>query len=51
MYLWGQVSADLLIELDVPFIKIGSGDTNNYQMLEHIAKSGKPIILSTGMII
>ncbi|OXA61261.1 sialic acid synthase [Folsomia candida] len=44
-----KVSADLLIELDVPFIKIGSGDTNNYQMLEHIAKSGKPIILSTGM--
>lgn len=42
-------SADFLIEvLNVPFIKIGSGDTNNFPMIEHIAKTGKPIVLSTG---
>lgn len=42
-------SADLLIELDVAAIKIGSGDLTNLPLLEHIARHGKPIILSTGM--
>jgi sialic acid synthase SpsE len=29
--------------------KIGSGECNNYPLVEHIASYGKPIILSTGM--
>lgn len=40
---------DLLVELDVPFIKIASMDITNYDLLEYSAKSQKPIILSTGM--
>jgi N-acetylneuraminate synthase len=42
-------AADFLESLDVPAFKIGSGECNNYIFIEHIAKKGKPIILSTGM--
>lgn len=41
-------AVDLCIELDVPFIKIGSGDITWLEMLEYIASKGKPIILATG---
>jgi N-acetylneuraminate synthase len=34
---------------NVPAYKIGSGECNNYPLLEHIASFGKPVILSTGM--
>lgn len=34
---------------NVPAYKIGSGECNNYPLLEHIASFGKPIIMSTGM--
>ncbi|MBI5219589.1 MAG: N-acetylneuraminate synthase family protein [Bacteroidia bacterium] len=40
---------DLLIKLDVPFIKIASMDINNLSLLEYAAQTGKPIVLSTGM--
>ena len=36
-------------EIDVPAFKIGSGECNNYPLVEYIASFGKPIILSTGM--
>ena len=42
-------SVDLLCQFNVPAFKIASTDMNNYQLLEHISKKGKPIILSTGM--
>lgn len=42
-------AADFLEEINIPAFKIGSGECNNYQLLEHIAKYGKPMILSTGM--
>jgi len=32
----------------VPAHKIGSGDINWLEMLEHIARKGKPIFLATG---
>jgi len=38
-----------LKKFDIPAYKIGSGECNNYPLLEHIASFGKPIILSTGM--
>jgi len=40
---------DLLVKLDVPFLKIASMDINNYPLLKHIARTGKPVVLSTGM--
>jgi sialic acid synthase SpsE len=38
-----------LQKFDIPAYKIGSGECNNYPLLEHIASFGKPVILSTGM--
>lgn len=43
-----HASADLLLDLDVPVIKIASGDLTNTPLIDYVAKSGKPIILSTG---
>lgn len=40
---------DLLMDLNVPFIKIASMDINNLELLKYAAKQGKPIVLSTGM--
>ena len=42
-------AADRLHRFNVPAYKIGSGECNNYPLIKHIAKAGKPIILSTGM--
>ena len=39
----------LLDELDVPFIKIPSGEVPNLRLLRIVAEKGRPIILSTGM--
>lgn len=44
-----EKSADLLEELGVPAYKIPSGEITNWRLLEHIAKKGKTVILSTGM--
>lgn len=42
-------SADLLDELSVPLIKLGSGEVTNEPLLRHVASFGRPIVLSTGM--
>ncbi|HEY6888439.1 MAG TPA: N-acetylneuraminate synthase family protein [Solirubrobacter sp.] len=41
-------SADFLAELDMPLYKIASADLINTPLLKHVAKIGKPMILSTG---
>ena len=46
---FSRAAADRLRGWNVPAYKIGSGECNNYPLLEHIASFGKPIILSTGM--
>ena len=46
---WDEGSADFLETLDVPLYKIASADLINLPLIEHIAKMGKPIFLSTGM--
>jgi N,N'-diacetyllegionaminate synthase len=42
-------AVDLLEEIGIKRYKIGSGEMTNYLMLTKIAKTGKPIILSSGM--
>jgi len=42
-------SVDFLDQLDSPLFKIPSGEITNKPYLQHIAKKGKPVILSTGM--
>ncbi len=46
---FSRAAANFLEEIDVLAYKIGSGECNNYPLVEHIARFGKPIILSTGM--
>ena len=46
---FSRAAADRLNKWNVPAFKIGSGECNNYPLIEHIASFGKPIILSTGM--
>ena len=46
---FSRAAAERLNRFDVPAYKIGSGECNNYPLLEHIAQFGKPVILSTGM--
>lgn len=52
MYLstpFSREAADRLDDMGVPAFKIGSGECNNIPLLDHIARMGKPMILSTGM--
>jgi len=46
---FSRAAADRLEKMGVQAYKIGSGECNNYPLIEHIASFGKPIILSTGM--
>lgn len=46
---WDEESVDFLDELGVPFFKMASADLTNFPLLEHTAKKGKPLIISTGM--
>ncbi len=47
---WDKTSADDIERLfDIPLYKVGSPDFTNNELLEYIAKFGKPIIASTGM--
>ena len=42
-------SADMLADLGLPAIKLGSGELDNHPLLEHVAGLGLPMIVSTGM--
>lgn len=46
---FSRKAADFLAEIDVPAFKIGSGEADNLPLIRHIARFGKPIIMSTGM--
>ena len=40
---------DMLVDLDVPFIKVASMDIDNIPFLKYIASKGKPVVISTGL--
>jgi N,N'-diacetyllegionaminate synthase len=44
-----EQSADMLVEMGLPLIKIPSGEITNLPYLYHVGGLGKQIILSTGM--
>lgn len=46
---FSNAAVELLEKLQVKRYKIGSGEVNNFLLLERIAKTGKPVILSSGM--
>lgn len=45
---YDKEAVDLLMELDVPFIKIGSGEITNPALLRYVGQTMKPIVLGTG---
>ena len=46
---FSRAAADRLHSMNVDAYKIGSGECNNYPLIEHICKFGRPVIMSTGM--
>jgi N-acetylneuraminate synthase len=44
-----EAGADLLSDLDVAVFKVPSGEITNLPLLAHVARKGKPLIVSTGM--
>lgn len=46
---FSRKAADRLERMGVGAYKIGSGECNNYPLIEHIASFKKPMIISTGM--
>lgn len=43
-----EASVDLCEEFDLPLIKVASSDLNDWFLLDRIAKTRKPVIVSTG---
>jgi N-acetylneuraminate synthase len=46
---WDEASVDFLEQFDLPVYKIASASLTDDNLLRHIRRTGKPIILSTGM--
>lgn len=46
---FSRAAAERLHKFDVAAYKIGSGEMNNYPLIEHIAEYGRPMLISTGM--
>ena len=46
---FSRAAADFLASIDVPAFKIGSGECDHLPLIRHVAKFGKPVIMSTGM--
>lgn len=46
---FSREAVERLEKIDTPFYKIGSGECNNYPLVEYVASKGKPVVLSTGM--
>jgi len=43
-----EASVDLCTELGIPILKLASSDANDWVLIEKIAKTKKPVIVSTG---
>ena len=46
---FSREAADRLYDMNVPAFKIGSGECNNLPLIDHVARMGRPMIISTGM--
>lgn len=46
---FSPAEVDLLVDLDVAVIKVASMDVNHLPLLEYMAHTGRPVMVSTGM--
>ena len=46
---WDVPSLDFILDYEIPFIKIPSAHLTNLELIERVARTKKPIIISTGM--
>jgi N-acetylneuraminate synthase len=46
---WDRSSVDVLERMGVAAYKMASADMTNFPLLEYVARTGKPMIISTGM--
>ncbi|WP_186388527.1 N-acetylneuraminate synthase family protein [Stappia sp. TSB10P1A] len=46
---WDEAAVDFLVALDVPYLKIASASVTDRELLVHAARSGVPLLISTGM--
>lgn len=46
---FSAAAVDLLADIDVPGFKIGSGEMDNFEILERVCETKKPALVSTGM--
>ena len=47
---FSRKAVDILDSMNVPAFKIGSGEVSDPLFMEHVAKKGRPVIFSTGMM-
>lgn len=43
-----EASVDMCVEFDLPLIKVASSDMNDWPLLERIASTRRPVVISTG---
>lgn len=46
---FSREAVDHLLDLEVSAFKIGSGECNNWPLIDYVASHGLPVVLSTGM--
>lgn len=46
---WDEPSVDFIEKLDTPAYKIPSASLTDHNLLRHVRRTGKPVIISTGM--
>lgn len=46
---WDIPSLEFLLQYDVPYIKLASASNGNVELIKAACKSGKPLLVSTGM--
>ena len=46
---WDEPSVDFMQKFDMPAYKIPSASLTDHNLLKHVRKTGKPVIISTGM--
>jgi N-acetylneuraminate synthase len=46
---WDEPSVDFMEQFDTPAYKVPSASLTDHQLLKHVRKTGRPVIISTGM--